>query len=119
MWSKLRRFDVQARFAAVFAAVSVIPAAGSIVLAIRNFERELGKIVYGQEGYFVSALLGCVIASILPAGVAFVLGLSSLGKRRNDAPGRSWIGFFVGGSVLTANFIVVIAFWMLRLQRPA
>jgi NO-binding membrane sensor protein with MHYT domain len=115
----LRRYDAQARYAAVLAVLSVVPAVMAVTLALRNYQRELGQIVYGQGGYFVPALLGCVLGSVASAGLAFVLGWSSLGQRRNDRPARSWIGFFVGGVVLTLNLIVLIAFWMLRLQRPA
>lgn len=119
MLTQLRRYDIQARYAAVLAVLSTLPSIGAVGLAMRNYEHELGQIVYGEGGAFVPALLACVVAGVAPGGLAFLLGWSSVGQRRNDRPVQSWLGFFLGGAVITANVIVLIAFWMLRLQRPA
>ena len=87
-------------------------------LAARNYEPTLGQIVYGSKGNFLPMFLGCVVLSMVPSVVAMILGISSAGQRRNDKPTHSWIGFFVGGSVLTFDLILVIALLMLRLQKP-
>ena len=117
-FSSLRRFDVQANYAVVLACVSVLPFLGALSLAWRNYRHDLGQIVYGAQGYFVVVFLGCVLLSVLPSGVGFLLGWSSAGQRRNDKPARSWLGFFIGGSVLTFNLILLIAFYMLRWKQP-
>ncbi len=115
----MRRYDVQATCGMAAALVSVVPALGGVALSIRNYDATLGQIVYGSSGLFLPAFLGCVAASALPAAVGFVLGWNSAGQRRNDKPGRSWVGFFVGGLVLTLDVILLIAFWMLRLEYTA
>lgn len=116
MIDKLRRFDVQARVAVVLAVVAAIPAAGALYLEVSRYDRLLGQIVYGSQGRFVPALLGCIAISSALAAAAFLLGLSSAGQRRNDHQRSSWAGFFLGGSVLTVNVILFAAFWMLRLE---
>lgn len=116
MIDKLRRFDVQARVAVVLAVLAAIPAAAAVYLEVSRYDRLLGQIIYGSQGRFVPALLGCIAISASLAGVAFLLGLSSAGQRRNDHQRSSWIGFFLGGSVLTINVILFAAFWMLRLE---
>jgi hypothetical protein len=114
----LRRYDVQAGYAGVLAVLSLVPFAGAVMLALRNYERGLGQIVYGSGGSFLPLFLGCVALSLVPGALAFFLGWNSAGQRRNEKPVWSWAGFFIGGTVLTFDLILLIAFWMLRFEKP-
>lgn len=114
----LRRYDVQAGYALACALASLVPFLGVLGLAVRNFDSSLRQIVYGAKGYFLPAFLGCIVVSVVPAAIGFLLGWNSAGQRRNERPVRSWMAFFVGGSVLTLNLILLIAFLMLRLEHP-
>lgn len=116
--ASLRRFDVQANYACILSLASVVPCLGAAFFALRNYRHELGQIVFGTKGYFVPVFLGCLLLSIIPGTIGFVLGWNSAGQRRNDKPKLSWIGFFVGGGVLTVNLILLIAFMMLRFRQP-
>lgn len=118
VFDRLRRFDVQAGYGCVLSLVSLVPFGGAATLAFRNYDHELGQIVYGEEGLWLPAFAGCLLLSMAPSAVGMLLGWSSAGQRRNDRPARSWVGFFVGGGVFTFSLILVIAFWMLRLQHP-
>lgn len=119
LFSRLRRYDVQATWACALALLSVPPALVAVVIALRNYQHELGQIVYGAKGMFLPVFAAALLLSLIPGSVGMLLGISSAGQRRNEKPGRSWIGFFVGGSVLTLDIILMIAFWLLRLQQPA
>jgi hypothetical protein len=114
----LRRYDIQARYACILSLASSVPFLGAAGLAFRNYDHVLGQIVYGAEGLFVLAFGACLLLSMIPACLGALLGWSSAGQRRNDRPARSWIGFFVGGTVLTFDLILLIAFLMLRLAKP-
>ena len=114
----LRRYDVQARCAFVLSLVSAPPFAAAAIATWQRYDNNLGQIVYGSVGYFVPAFLACVLLSMVPAALACVFGWSSAGQRRNDKQTRSWIGFFVGGTVLTFDVILLIALLMLRLEKP-
>lgn len=116
--SKLRRYDVQAGWSMALSAVSIIPLVCALMFTWQRYDPVLGRIIYGSEGKFVPVLLASVMASMLPSALGFVLGLSSAGQRRNDKPWRSWFGFFIGGTVMTVNLILLIAFFMLRLEQP-
>ncbi len=116
--SKLRRFDVQAKTAFALALISVCPCVAGAYLLVRNYHHELGQVVYRGDSYFFPAFLVCLIASLAPSAIAFLLGLSSAGQRRNDRPTRSWIGFFVGGLIATVDLVLLLAFLMLRFQQP-
>ena len=115
----LRRYDVQAKYALVLSLGSVLPLIGAATLALRNYDHNLGQIVYGSKGVFLPLFLACLGLSLLPGAVGSVLGLSSAGQRRNDKPAWAWIGFLVGSSVVTANLILMIAYWMLKLKHDA
>ena len=112
----LRRYDVQAKYAFALAMGSIVPSIAALWMGWRRFDADLGRIIYGSQGWFMLAFLGCVVLSTAPAALAFVMGWSSAGQRRNDQSRRSWIAFFVGGSVLTLNVVLLIAFFMLSLQ---
>ena len=116
MFASLRKFEVQARYAAVLALASLVPCMAALYLAWRNFDLMLGRIKYGGGGRFVMGFAGCVILSLAPSALALILGLNSAGQKRNERSSRSWMGFFVGGGVLTINLILLIAFYMLRLK---
>ena len=114
--SSLRRYDVQATYALGAALFSVVPLIGAVMLLLRNWNRDLGALVYGSGGRFL-ALLGILIGlAAVSGGVGLVMGLNSAGQRRNDQERRSWIGFFLGGAVVTGSIIVGIAFIMLRFR---
>lgn len=112
----LRRYDVQAKYAFTLAVVSIVPGVAALWMGWKRFDADLGRIIYGAQGRFVMAFMGCVLFSTVLAGLGFVWGWSSAGQRRNDHPSRSWIAFFVGGGVLTLNVVLMIAFFMLRLK---
>ena len=114
----LRRYDVQASYAGVLAVLALVPFAGAAMLALRNYNSDLGQIVYGSGGSFLPMFLACVAVSAVPGTLGFFLGWNSAGQRRNEKPAWSWVGFFIGGMVLTFDFILLIAFWMLRLEKP-
>ncbi len=118
MLSNLRRYDVQARYAFVLVILSLLPCALALWLGWTRFDATLGRIIYGARGRFLPAFMACVLMSIAPAALGFILAISSAGQRRNDQSRRSWFAFFVGGAVLTLDLIVLIAFYMLRLERP-
>jgi hypothetical protein len=115
--SSLRRFDIQASYAYVLSIFSVFPLVGGAYLAWRNYNQDLGQILYQSKAY-VAAFAGCVLISIAAGGLGCLLGFNSAGQRRNDKPLRSWVGFFVGGGVLTFDVILLIAFLMLRFRPP-
>jgi hypothetical protein len=114
----LRRYDVQAGYACGLALVSVLPLLAAAALAYRNYHHHLGQIIYGEKSLFLPVFAGLVLLSMVPGAIGLALGWNSAGQRRNDKPARSWVGFFLGGGVLTADTILLIALWMLRLQQP-
>lgn len=114
----LKRFDVQANVALALSVFAAVPLLGAVALTIRNYNGDLVQITYGSGSKFVPVLLACLLLSMAPGFVGFILGLNSAGQRRNEKSNRSWLGFFIGGLVLTLDFILLLAFWKLRLEIP-
>jgi len=115
-WDRLRRYDFQASWAVALALTSVPPFLAAAYLVASRYQSVLGRIVYGGEGRFLVGFAAAALISLALAAGAFALGWNSAGQRRNDLSRRSWIAFFVGGSVLTLNVVLLIAFFMLRLK---
>lgn len=116
MFDRFRRLEVQATWALALGVLSFAPALAATWLAWRNYESELGRIVYGAGGKFLMMFAGCVIVSAAMAFPGFVLGWSSAGHSRNERSGASWAGFFLGGAALSANIVLLIALFMLKLK---
>ena len=119
MFERLRRYEVQAAWSLALALFSLAPAALASFLALRNYDQQLGRIIYGFKGYFLASFAGCVFLSMAVAFLGFAMGWNSAGKPRNDRSGASWAGFFLGGLVLSVNIILLLAFYMLRLRLEA
>lgn len=117
MLESLRRYDVQANYALALAVAAIVPFLGAGYLAVSRYDSVLARIIYGSQGKFVIAFATCALLSLAISAVAFVLGWNSAGQRRNDKSGRSWLGFFLGGLLLTLNIVLLAAFWMLKLQK--
>ncbi len=117
--AQLRRYEVQAHYGFILALLSVVPMLAAAVTVLRNYRHDIGQIVYGAQGRFVPVFVACVLLSLISAALGCVFGWSSAGQRRNHRPASSWVGFFVGGAVVTFDIILLLAFWMLRLQQGA
>ena len=118
-FASLRRYDVQATYALVLAIVGVGPFLAALYLVGSHYDALLGQIIYGAKGRFVPAFAGCILLSIVPSTLAFILGWSRSGQRRNEKSSRSWTGFFLGGGIATFDLILLIAFYMLRFEMAA
>ena len=116
-FGSLRRYDVQATCGYALALFSVLPLLGGAYLAWRNYDGTLEQIIY-QSQFYIPAFVGCILLSMAAGALGCLFGFSSAGQRRNDKPARSWVGFFVGGGVVTLDLILLIAFLMLRLEQP-
>lgn len=116
MLNQFRRLEVQAVWAFALGLLSLGPAMAAAVLAVRNYNDQLGRIVYGSQGRFVLLFAACVIASGALAFPGFVLGWSSAGHSRNERSAASWAGFFLGGAALSANVVLLVALYMLKLR---
>jgi hypothetical protein len=116
MFERLRRYEVQAIWSLALAVISAAPAAAAGWLALRNYDDQLGRIIYGLKGSFLATFTTCLAASMVAAFVGFAMGWNSAGQPRNDRSGASWVGFFLGGTVLSLNVILLVAFLMLRLR---
>lgn len=109
----LRRFEVQATCALFLALSSLLPLVMAAYLAIKRFDAQYDAIVYNLDGPFRLVYFACLVVALAGGGAAAVLGVNSAGQRRNDRGRQSWVGFFLGGTVVTASLVLVVAFLQL------
>ena len=106
----LRRYDHQALASLWVSIVSLLAICGLMFLILRNLSMEELIIYYGPQ-YRMAFLAGTAI-TILLSSLALGLGFNSVGQRRNDKQKFSWLGFFIGGGVLSLTIVLFLFFWM-------
>ena len=60
---KLRRYDVQAKFALTMALAAFVPLLAAVYEAWSHYDTTLHAVVYGDQGLFKFGFLGCVGAA--------------------------------------------------------
>lgn len=114
--ASLRRYDVQAKVGLIVSCAAVLCVAGLVGLILRNFQRDLGIIVYSPKSMFGPAVFLMTAATFLLGGIGAALGANSAGQRRNEYSKRSWAAFFIGAASISLTIILFVAFWMYRVK---
>ena len=107
---RLRRYDVQARFALTLALAAFVPLLAAVYEGWSHYDTTLHAVVYGDEGVFKVGFLGCVGVAAAFGLLGVALGYNSAGQRRNDRQLSSWMGFLIGGCVVSFSLVALFAF---------
>ena len=107
----LRRYDTQAQVSVLVSLASVVSLAGVAFVIFQQFRWDELVIYYGPNRK-LAVMLGTAITLLLSA-IGLAMGFNSVGQRRNEKQGWSWIGFFIGAGVFCAA-IVIFALFRLR-----
>ncbi len=91
--------------------VSAVTLLGLIAVVLRRMSWSEFAVFYG--GPTRMAIMGAVAVTLLLSVIGFGFGINSVGQRRNERQGLSWLGFFVGAGVLVLT-IGVFAFVYFR-----
>ena len=114
--SSLRRYDVQARVGLWTSLAAVLPFLAAALQSYLRYDHQLRAIQYGQQGKFKIAFLLCVGLAMMLSVLGLGLGYNSAGQRRNKEQRRSWLGFFIGTTVLSFSVILFFAFLKLKFE---
>ena len=79
MFDRFRRYEIQAGWSIGLALVSLGPTIVATWLARRNYDDQLGRIIYGTGGFFLATFAACIVVS---TAVAF------FGSTRDDVSAR-------------------------------
>lgn len=107
----LRRPDVQAQVSVILSLASIPFLLVLAFLIARRLDLSQKIIVYVPGGLRLILIYASGLASLGLGVGGFGFGLSSVGQRRNDKPGLSWIGFFAGAASVTLTLILLALFW--------
>lgn len=108
----LRRHDVQAQVAMVLSLAAIPCLLAMMFFVLRPLDVNQRIIPYNAKGMRPIAVYVSALAALSLSAAGFGFGLNSVGQRRNDKPGRSWIGFFVGAAGITLTVILLLLFRM-------
>lgn len=111
----LRRVEVQAAWALKLAVLALLPLGVAAWQLVIRYDPEMRGVRYGARSWLLPAMLVCLGAAVALSFIGALLGYNSADHRRNDRPGRSWAGFFVGVAGATIGIIALIAFWLLKI----
>ena len=116
-----RLYDTQATFGATLGVLSFLVIFALAVLVFKNFDRQQKVIWYnpsaagGLGKYREPLILTCAAAAVLVGAVAGALGFNSLGQKRNNRQGLSWLGLTLGALSIVLAALVLVAWTKLRL----
>lgn len=116
-----RLHDTQAAAGAVLGMLSLLMVGALAVTVLRNFDPEQKVIWFNEKSKGLSRFREPLIFGL--AGLATVvgcfsgsLGFSSLGQKRNERQGLSWLGLALGAFCVVVAVLFLIT-WM-RLKEP-
>jgi hypothetical protein len=114
-----RLSETQAIFGALIGVVSVLSLVALAAITFRNFRE--GRIWYdpqgsGLTGYRRPLIFALTGMTIVLSGIGGMLGFSSLGHKRNNRQGLSWIGLMLGAFCITGAAVCWYAWF--RLNEP-
>jgi hypothetical protein len=115
-----RLFDVQATASMVIGILGLLCIVVLTWFVFHNFDMQEKVVRYNPEGGFGAyrrplVMLTTAMALLIGA-TAGVLGFNSLGQKRNNLQGRSWLGMTVGALVVAGAPVLLYAWF--RFSEP-
>ena len=109
-----RSFTTQAVTGILLASLAVVTVMALAYCAIRGLDWENKVINYnakeGMGQYRPNLVLGLTALTVLISLGAGALGFNSLGQKRNERPGLSWLGLAVAALCIPAA-VSIFFFW--------
>lgn len=115
-----RLYDTQATFGATLGVLGLLSIFALGVLVFKNFDTQQKVIWYnpaskGLTRFREPAVLAVAAGTVLIGGVAGVLGFNSLGQKRNNRQGMSWLGLALGALSIVLAALALVAWMRMRI----
>lgn len=107
-------FERQASLSVMLGIISAVGALGMAVLLAKNYNADIGQIVYGSTGKFFLIFLAAVGLALATGTAGALLGFHSAGQKKNSNSKLSWTGFFVSAIAITMALSAFVVFWLLK-----
>jgi quinol-cytochrome oxidoreductase complex cytochrome b subunit len=115
-----RLYGVQATASLLIAAAGLLCIVALIYFVFHGFDTQEKVIHYDPESglgaYRRPLVFGATAIAVVIGGTAGLLGFNSLGQKRNDKQGRSWLGMTLGALVVALAPVLFYA-WQ-KLSEP-
>ncbi len=115
-----RLYGVQATASLLIAVLGLLCLAALTYFVFHGFNNQETVIRYDPQGRFgayrPSLVYGTTAIAFVVGGVAGLLGFNSLGQKRNEKQGHSWLGMTLGALVVAVAPVLFFA-WQ-KLSEP-
>jgi len=115
-----RLYPVQATASLFIAALGLLCVVALTYFVFHGFDNQDKVVRYDPEGslgaYRRPLVYGATAIALAIGGAAGLLGFNSLGQKRNDRQGRSWLGMSLGALVVAIAPVLFYA-WQ-KLSEP-
>lgn len=110
-----RDSELQARLGLITSGAGAFFVLLQAYITLENFNLAEKSIAFNPQTLRYPAILLTAGLAGLLAGIGFVLGVSSLGHKRNNRQRESWIGFLLGALVICLVIVLFVMFKMFGL----
>jgi len=115
-----RLYDTQATFGATLGVLGLLSIFVLGVLVFKNFDTRQKVIWYnptskGMTRFREPAVLAVTAATVLVGAIAGALGFNSLGQKRNNRQGMSWLGLALGALSIVLAALALLAWMRMRI----
>ena len=116
-----RLYDTQATFGATLGVLGLLSIFVLCVLVFKNFDAQQKVIWFnpaskGLSRFREPAVLTVAAGTVLIGGVAGILGFNSLGQKRNNRQGMSWLGLALGALSIVLAALALMAWNRMRIS---
>lgn len=112
-----RLYDTQALFSAIIGAISVLFVIALAVVVARNFDPHSKVIWFNPRNRWREpAIFAATAGAVLCGVISGWMGFNSLGQKRNNRQGMSWLGLALGAFSMVLAVVGLVAWQKLKLS---
>jgi len=112
-----RLYDTQAIVSAIVGVISVLFVVALFIVVARNFDPHAKVIWFNPKNKVREPLIFAATAGAVLGGIiAGAMGFNSLGQKRNNRQGMSWLGLALGALSFVLAIMGLVAWQKLKLS---
>ncbi len=112
-----RLYDTQALFSAILGVIALLFVIALAIVVTRNFDAHQKVIWFNPKSRFREPIIFAATAGAILSGIiGGSMGFNSLGQKRNNRQGMSWLGMALGALSMVLAFIGLVAWHKLKLS---
>lgn len=112
-----RLYDTQALFSAILGAIALAFVIAMLIVVSRNFDPHQKVIWFNPKSRYREPIIFAATGGAILFGIiSGSMGFNSLGQKRNNRQGMSWLGMALGAVSMVLAVIGLVAWQKLKLS---